>query len=421
MTARLICLFTVLLAAVGFGQTRPEVLLLKPAAVFDGTTLQTGWVVRVSGDRIEAAGPAGSVTGDGARVVDLPGLTLLPGLVEGHSHVLLHPYNETPWADQVAHEGLALRVARAVNHLRDTLLAGFTTVRDLGTEGAGYSDAELKQAVEQGIIPGPRILASTKAIVATGTYAPKFAPEWRVPQGAEEADGFDSLWRVVRDQISKGADWVKLYGDYRYGPAGGDRPTFLPAELKQTVEIARSAGVRVAVHASSPEGMRRAVNAGAQTIEHGDDGTLEVFQLMARNKVAYCATLAASEAVAQYAGWKKGQQPEPDRIKRKRDSFRAALKSGVVILAGSDVGVFPHGDNARELELMVDYGMSTVAVLRSATQTPGQVLGMEIGLVKAGMLADLIAVDGDPTRDIRALRRVRMVMKGGRFTSSRNR
>src|SRR5579871_3281642 len=190
-----------LLAAAAAAQPTPAVVL-KPSRVFDGEAMHEVWAVRVAGDRIEAAGPAASISSAGAKVVDLPGATLMPGLVEGHSHILLHPYNETPWEDQVLQEGLALRAARAVNHLRATLMAGFTTVRDLGTEGAGYADVELKQAVNQGIIPGPRVLASTRAIVATGSYAPKgFALEWRVPQGGEEADGVDSLTRVVRDQI----------------------------------------------------------------------------------------------------------------------------------------------------------------------------------------------------------------------------
>jgi len=396
--------------------TAPAVIVLKPARVFDGEAMHEGWAVRVKGERIDAVGAAAGVADASARVIDLPGTTLTPGLVEGHSHILLHAYNETTWNDQVAHEGLALRVARATNHLRATLLAGFTTVRDLGTEGAQYADVELKQAVNQNIIPGPRVLASTRAIVATGSYAPKgFALEWRVPQGAEEADGVDSLTRVVRDQIGHGADWIKLYGDYRWGPQAGSHPTFSPDEMKLAVETAKSAEVPVAVHTSTAEGMRRATLAGAATIEHGDGGTPEVFRLMAEHKVALCPTLAAGDATAQYAGWKKGEEPEPPGITRKRASFKAALEAGVTILSGSDVGVFTHGDNARELELMVNYGMSAGDAMKSATSTAARVLRMEsqIGMVKQGLFADLVAFDGDPTKDVSALRRVKLVMKNG--------
>src|SRR5438034_11761043 len=212
------------------------VYLLKPAHVFDGESAQLhdGWVVLVRGEKIEAAGSASEVkTPAEAKIIELPGMTLMPGLIDAHSHILLHPYSETIWNDQVAREALSLRVARATNHLRRTLRAGFTTIRDLGTEGAGYADVGLRDAVAQGIIPGPRMLVVTRAIVATGSYAPKgYAAEWRVPQGAEEADGVDMLIRVVRDQIGKGADWIKVYGDYSWGPNGEAQPTFSLDELK---------------------------------------------------------------------------------------------------------------------------------------------------------------------------------------------
>jgi imidazolonepropionase-like amidohydrolase len=400
-----------------YAQTPAQVTILQPARVFDGETTHAGWGVRVRGDRIDAVGPLESVRTAGASVLPLPAMTLLPGLIEGHSHVLLHPYDETSWNDQVLHESLGLRTARAVNHLRATLMAGFTTVRDLGTEGAAYADAELQEAVAQGIVPGPRMLVATRAIVATGSYGPKgFALEWRVPQGAEEADG-DALVRVVRDQIGHGADWIKVYADYRWGPNGDAAPTFSLEELTSIVQTARSSGRPVAAHAGTAEGMRRAVLAGVETIEHGDGGTPEVFKLMADKHVALCPTLAAGDATAQYAGWKKGDGPEPASVTRKRASFKAALAAGVTILNGSDIGVFTHGDNARELELLVEYGMAPAEALKSATSGAARVLHLEsrIGQIKPGMFADLIAVDGEPARDIKALRQVRLVMKGGVF------
>jgi imidazolonepropionase-like amidohydrolase len=398
------------------GQADAPVTILVPARVFDGETMHEGWAVRVRGDRIEAAGPAASVNAAGATTIDMPGTTVMPGMVEGHSHVMLHPYNETSWNDQNAHESLGVRIARATVSLKNTLMAGFTTIRDLGTEGAGYSDVELKQAVEQGIIPGPRMLVSTRAIVATGTYGPKgFSLEWgHIPQGAEEADG-DAVIRVTRDQIGHGADWVKVYADYRWGANGTAAPTFSEQELKMIVDTARSSGRPVTVHSTTPEGMRRAILAGVETIEHGDNGTPEIFKMMKDHNIALCPTLAAGDATAQYAGWKKGEMPEPAGITRKRASFKAALDAGVTIINGSDVGVFSHGDNAREVEMLVEYGMPAVDALKSATSTAARVLHMDnrIGMVKEGLLADLIAVDGNPLQDIKSLHKVRFVMKGG--------
>src|SRR5262245_23549486 len=272
-------------------------IIIKPARVFDGINRQPheGWVVVVRGEKIEAAGPAEDVKlPQDARVIELPKATLLPGLIEAHSHLFLHPYNEASWDDQVLKEPLALRVCRATNHAKATLLAGFTTIRDLGTEGAGYADVGLKQAIEQGIIPGPRMLVVTRAIVATGSYGPKgFAPEIRIHQGAEEADGVDSLTKVVRNQIGRGADWIKVYAD-AWNPRGDGNPTFTVKELELIVATAKSLGCPVAAHATTAEGMRRAALAGVETIEHGDGGTPEVFRLMKQRGVALCPTLSTA-------------------------------------------------------------------------------------------------------------------------------
>lgn len=395
-------------------------VLLIPDRVFDGSAMHNGWQVLVTGDRIIAAGPNLQAPAN-TRRIELKGQTLMPGLIEGHGHLFLHPYNETSWDDQVLHEALSLRTARAVNHARATLLAGFTTERDLGTEGAGYADVGLKAAIDQGIVPGPRLLVATRAIVATGAYGPKgFEPGVEVPQGAEEASG-DGLVLAVRRQIAGGADLIKLYADYRWRPGEDSRPTFSEAELRAATEAAHDAGRSVAVHASTVEGMRRSIAAGVDTIEHGYGGTPEIFRAMQAKGIALCPTLAAGDAIARYRGW-DGKPPLPAALEQERKAFAAARTAKVIICAGGDVGVFAHGDNARELEMMRDYGMPALEVLAAATSVNARAFRIDdrVGSIRAGLSADLVAVQGDPSADIRALRQVRLVMKGGVVVAGAN-
>ncbi len=398
----------------GLAQENDSSILLKPDRVFDGEKMHEGWQVLIKNNLISKVGLITN-TGVNTKVIEMKGCTLLPGLIEGHSHLFLHPYNETSWNDQVLKESRAERIVRATVHAKNTLLAGFTTVRDLGTEGAGYDDVGLKQAIEKGIIPGPRMLIATRAIVATGSYGSKeLSYDIDAPKGAAEADGVDNLIKEVRTQIGKGADVIKIYADYRWGVNHEAAPTFTIDELKKVVEVASSSGRTVVAHASTIEGMRRAIIAGVTTIEHGDEGTPEIFKLMKEKNVALCPTLAAGDAIFQYRGWKKNN-PEPPGIIVKRKSFTDALQAGVTICMGGDVGVFTHGDNAREMEMMVEYGMPIIDVLRSATSVNADVfkINKTVGRISAGLLADILIVQGDPSKNIHYIRNIKMVMKNG--------
>ncbi|MBD1392598.1 metal-dependent hydrolase family protein [Mucilaginibacter glaciei] len=415
MKVFLLFAFSLGLQAVTFGQSAGYTLI-KPDRVFDGQEMHSNWWVLVNGKKIEAVGDAASIHFPAdAKIIELKGATLMPGMIEGHSHLFLHPYNETSWNDQVLTESRAERTARAVQHAKATLMAGFTTVRDLGTEGAGYDDAGLKMAINKGITPGPRMLIATRAIVATGSYGPKTdVTESTLPTGAEAADGVEGLTRAIRLQIGHGADVIKLYADYRWGINNTPAPTFTEEELKTAVQVAGSSGRQVVVHSGTEEGMRRAIAANVRTIEHGDGGTPELFRQMKAKDIALCPTLAATESISIYKGWRKGIDADPEVVKHKHEIFTDALKAGVTICMGGDVGVFTHGDNAKEMLLMVEYGMKPIEVLRSATSVNARVFGLkELGNIKPGYLADIVAIEGNPVEDIKTVKQVKFVMKDG--------
>ncbi len=390
--------------------------LLLPDRVFDGEEMHENWIVLVTGNTISYVGEASGVkVPKNTTKIDLKGRTVMPGLIEGHSHLLLHPYNETTWNDQVLKESPVERAIRGTVHAKNSLMAGITTTRDLGAEGAGYTDVYLKKTIEKGIVVGPRMLVAGPAIVATGAYGPKgFHDGVQVPLGAEPASGVPEVIQTVRKQLGNGADFIKIYADYRWTPGAPSQPTFLQEEIDAMVATATSAGSYVVAHASTPEGMRRAIQGGVETIEHGDGGTLEIFKMMKEKGIGFCPTLAAGDAITQYGGWKKGIDSEPERIRNKKKSFKLALESDVAIVFGGDVGVFSHGENYRELELMVEYGMSASDALKSATSLNAKIFHLEkLGRLQKGFLADIIAIKGKPDKDISHMRSVNFVMKNG--------
>ena len=392
--------------------------LILPACVwtsgFDAP--REGLAVLVRGNRIAAVDRADAIK-DAVQMIRLPGMTLIPGLMDLHSHLFLHPYNLTAWDDQVLKESEALRTIRAVRHAKETLDAGFTLLRDLGTEGAGYADASLKRAIDGGIVPGPRLIVTTRAIVASGGYAPmrkNYRPDCCLHAGAEEASGVDECVRTVRHQAAHGADWIKLYADYRVGANGETVPTFSLEELKAIVDTARDLGRPVAAHSMNDEAMRRCIEAGVDTIEHGYSGTRETFKRMAEKNIAFLPTLTVAEAISEYfLGHTRGGAPTA-RMEDAANAFRLAREEGVVIGCGSDVGPFPHGESYRELQWMVKLGMSPLEALEAATAVSARIIRRDdLGHVRKDNLADLAAVDGDPTKDIGAIARVGFVMKDG--------
>lgn len=408
-------LLTILILFVYVGQSQTN-YLLTASRVFDGDKMHEGWAVLVKGAKIVSVGPlSGMDIPNGTIKINYPGATITPGLIEGHSHLLLYPYNITDWDTQVLKETDNYRTARATVHAKNTLMAGFTTARDLGTEGAGYADVALKRAINENIIPGPRLMVAGRAIVSTGSYGPKgYDHDQQIMLGAEPADG-DDLIRVIRDQIGKGADFIKIYADYRWGINGEDQPSFTLDELKVANEVTTSSGRMLVCHAKSKEAIRRAVLAGAKTIEHGDFIDTALGKLMKEHGVTYIPTISAVDVISQYRGWKKGVDPAPANVINKRNSFKEAIASGVAIGMGGDVGVYPHGENALEMELMVEYGMKPLDVLRAATTINAKAFRLDdrFGSLKSGMVADIAIFEGNPAEQISNIRKVLFVMKGG--------
>jgi len=406
--AFLVLPFTVLWVAAGAPAQRQATWRCKHVLAEDGASFRDDMVVTTLLDEVVSVLPAAAADHSDREFGEL---WMIPGLIDLHTHLLLHPYNEASWDDQVLKESLELRSIRATSNARATLLAGFCTVRDLGTEGAALADIALRSAIQGGIVPGPRLFAATRAIVLVGCYGPS-PDDPSVPKGAQAVAGIDGVRQAVRDQAKAGADWIKVYADYRHGARGPAAPTFSLEELQALCAEAAAAKLPVAAHASTDEGIRRAVLAGVRTIEHGTQASEATLRLMVEKGAVLCPCLAANEAILHYAGH---QGPITDRLNPGKAGFQRALAAAVTIACGSDAGVFSHGDNARELELMVEYGMTPAQALAAATVVAAKALGRnELGTIRAGARPGLVLLRGDPLQDVHNLRKVAAVIFGGK-------
>lgn len=408
-------LIIILLAVLAHAENK--VVLIKAGRLIDvrgGRTL-TGQSILVEGDRIKQVG-ANLTAPDGARVIDLSGSTVLPGLIDNHTHVLLQ--GDVTAADydvQLLKESIPYRAIRATVAVRTALMNGFTTLRDLETEGAMYADVDIKTAINRGIIPGPRMFVATRAFAATGTY-PLLGYSWelRMPEGVQIVDGADAIRRAVREQVKYGADWIKYYSDRQYFMKNGalhSMVNFTDEEAGAMVTEAHRLGRKVAAHAMGREGIESALHAGVDTIEHGDGLDEEMIDLMVRRGVYWCPTIYVGVWVAE------GRPPIWNNMRDlEAVAFGKALKKGVKISFGTDVGGFAWTENqAKEFTYMVKYGMTPMQAIQSATTVGAQLLDQQdkLGAIEAGKFADIIAVSGDPLKDVTELQRVKFVMKGG--------
>jgi len=402
-------------------QTPPPQVLIKAGRLIDGrsATAQTNVGILIAGERIRAVGPVAQITAQApnARVIDLSQMTVLPGLIDAHTHLLLQgDVTSQDYEDQLLKQSTAYRAILAARNARIALEHGFTALRDLETEGAMYADVDVKLAIDRGEIPGPRVFTSTRAMAPTGMY-PITTGNWELelPHGVQPVDGVDNARLAVRQQIQHGADWIKYYSDRRYYFTPDSLlhswVNFTDAEAKAIVDEAHRMGHMVAAHAIGSDGIAAALRAGVNSIEHGDGLTDSLMDVMVRNNVYWVPTVTVGAAVVARGGvW-------PALVNLERKAFGRGLRKGVKIVMGTDAGGFAWTEinEAKEFEYYVQYGMTPMQAIQSGTSVAAALLGQEqnVGAIAPGLYADIIAVAGDPTRDISELQRVKFVMKGG--------
>ncbi len=416
----LLCTGLVLLPAL-HAQTPTPQILIKAGRLVDGRSAaaQTNVGILIDGERIRAVGPLGQIQGQApnARVIDLSQMTVLPGLIDAHTHLLLQgDVTSQDYEDQLLKQSTAYRAILAARNARIALEHGFTALRDLETEGAMYADVDVKLAIDRGEIPGPRVFTSTRAMAPTGMY-PITSTNWELelPHGVQPVDGVDNARLAVRQQLQHGADWIKYYSDRRYyftpDSVLHSWVNFTDAEAKAIVDETHRMGHMVAAHAIGSDGIAAALRAGVNSIEHGDGLTDSLLDVMVRNNVYWVPTVTVGAHVVARGGvWVA-------LVNLERKAFGRALRKGVKIALGTDVGGFPWTEinQAKEFEYYVQYGMTPMQAIQSGTSVAAALLGQEqnFGAIAPGLYADIIAVAGDPTRDITELQRVKFVMKGG--------